>query len=210
MLEQPNPRWLLPVELAALAACAVAPAFVDLPVPVVLPLLAMASVSMAARRVSMTEPPGRGSGEALWIGAACGLVALLVSLVVATPVLQVGFGLVVQWSAFPEVRGSLAQAFTVAVLVVAVVAAQELIFRRWLIERAFQLGASGSGAIGGAAAIEAMIGPGGFGARLGLAVTGIGLGLLYWRGGRRLGPPLAARLTFALGSLLLQALQLLG
>ncbi|MEZ4361471.1 MAG: hypothetical protein R3B48_14890 [Kofleriaceae bacterium] len=210
MIEQPNPRWLLPTELVVLAACASAPLWWPLTVPIVLPLLIMASVSMAARRVSMSSSPAPGGVEATWIGAGCGALALIASVLLATPFLQYGLGLAVQWSAFPELRGSAAQAFAVAVLITALTAAQELVFRRWVIERAFQLGASGSGAITVAAVLEAVVGPGGLGARVGLAVGGFGLGLLYWRGGRRLGPALAARLAFSLGAVALQALRLVG
>jgi membrane protease YdiL (CAAX protease family) len=208
--EPPNPRWLLPIELLAIAACVILPWLVDLPVPAALPLLAIASVSMSVRRMTFFSAPRTGSGEAMWIGAGAGLVALIISVLVATPVLQHGVGLVVQWSVFPAVRGSGAQLFSVAVLVVALAVAQELIFRRWLIERAYQLGASGSGSIMIAGGAEAMIGPGPLGVRLGLALFGVALGMLYWRAGRRLGPALAARLAFALGALVLQALQWIG
>lgn len=144
------------------------------------------------------------------IGAAAGVLGLVISLVLATPALQVGGGQAVQWTMFPMVRGSAEQLFSVAVLLVALAVAQELIFRRWLLERSYQLGASGSGAIMIAAAAEALVGPGSAGVRIGLALFGVALGMLYWRGGRRLGPALAARLAFGLGALVLQALEWIG
>lgn len=206
MIEQPNPRWLLPVELAVLVACAAAPWFLPWSVPMALPLLAMASVSMAMRRGTLVAEPRAGGGEALLIGAGAGLVALALAVLVATPALEAA-GSPVEWTMFPVVRGSGDQLFITAILVAALAVAQEAIFRRWILERSYQLGASGSGSILIAAAAEGLIGPGSPVARLGMALFGVALGMLYWRGGRRIGPPLAARLAFGLGALVLQALQ---
>ena len=212
VIEQPNPVWLLPLELVALAGCALAPWLLPFSVPMVLPLLGVASLSMAVRRGTLAGEPGAGAGEAFAIGAASGLVALALAVLLATPLLEgagavVGVGAAVEWSMFPAVRGSAGQLFTAAVLVAALAVAEEVIFRRWIVERAYQLGASGSGSILIAAAAEALVGPGPLGARFGMALFGVALGMLYWRGGRRLGPPLAARLAFGLGALVLQALQ---
>lgn len=206
VIEQPNPVWLLPLELVALAGCALSPWLLPISLPMVLPLLGVASLSMAVRRGTLAGEPGAGAGEAMAIGAASGLVALALAVLLATPLLE-GAGAAVEWSVFPAVRGSAGQLFTAAVLVAALAVAEEVIFRRWIVERAYQLGASGSGSILIAAAAEGLVGPGPAGARLGMALFGVALGMLYWRGGRRLGPPLAARLAFGLGALVLQALQ---
>jgi hypothetical protein len=207
MVEQTSPRWLLPAELAALAACTLAPAGLALPVPVAVPLLAIAAVSVAARRATFLSPPGPGALEGILLGALAGLVGLVAAVTLATPVLQDGFGLMVRWGQSPAVRGSLDAAIGVALVTGALATAQELIFRRWILERAYSLGASGSGSILIAGAAEALVGPGSFGARLGAALFGVALGMLYWRGGRRLGPALAARLAFTWGALSLQALR---
>lgn len=204
-MEVPSPRWLVPLELSALVACAA----VALPVPVELPLVVAASVSVVVRHTTFLAAPAASPAEATAIGALAGLLGLLGALLLATPLFEHGFGLALDWQATPPVRGSLEQLVSSAVLVGAVATAHELVFRRWLIERAFSLGASGTGAILAAAAAEAIIGPGGVGERAGAALFGIALGLLYWRGGRRIGPALAARLTFAWGALGLQALGLL-
>jgi membrane protease YdiL (CAAX protease family) len=206
VLEPPNPIWLLPVELVALLGCAVAPLLWELPVPVAVPLIAIASLSMAVRRTTLASEPSDASAERFAIGAGVGLVALALSVLVATPLLG-GGGVVVQWTMFPTVRGSAGQLFTVAVLISALAVAQEVIFRRWILERSYQLGASGSGSIVIAAAAEGLVGPGPLLARIGMALVGVALGLLYWRAGRRLGPSLAARLAFGLGALILQWLQ---
>lgn len=206
VLEQPNPIWLLPVELVALLGCAVAPLVWELPLPVVVPLIAVASLSLAVRRATLAGEPTAASAEMFAIGAGAGLVALALAVLVATPLLS-GGGVAVQWTMFPTVRGSAGQLFTVAVLVAALAVAQEVIFRRWIIERSYQLGASGSGSILIAAVAEALVGPGPLLARAGMALFGVALGMLYWRAGRRIGPPLAARLAFGLGALVLQWLQ---
>lgn len=204
--EQPNPVWLLPVELAALALAALAPLFWELPVPVVVPLIAVASLSLSVRRASLASQPGAGSGEQILIGAGSGLVALALAVLVATPLLG-GGGVAVQWTMFPTVRGSGGQLVTLAVLLAALAVAQEVVFRRWILERAYQLGASGSGSILIAAALEALVGPGPLLSRFGIFLFGCALGMLFWRSGRRLGPPLAARLAFSVGALVLQWLQ---
>lgn len=209
MLEQPRragPLWLLPVELVALVGGALAPWLLPLSLPMVLPLLGVAALSMAVRRGSMLAEPSAGGGEAMLIGAGAGLLALALAVLLATPLLE-GAGAVVEWSTFPAVRGSAGQLFTAAVLVAALAVAQEMIYRRWILERSYQLGASGSGSILISGAVEGLVGPGPLGARLGMALFGVALGMLYWRGGRRLGPCLAARLAFGLGALVLQALQ---
>lgn len=200
-MEEPSPRWLGPLELAALVACAL----VAMPVPVELPLLVAAGISVAARRTTFLAPPAAEAAEATAVGALAGVLGLVGALLVATPLLEHGLGLALEWGAAPPVRGSLEQLVSAAVLIAAAATAHELVFRRWLLERAFSLGASGTGAILAAAGAEAAIGPGGVGARAGAALFGVALGLLYWRGGRRIGPALAARLAFAWGALALQA-----
>lgn len=209
MLEQPRrdgPAWLLPVELVLLAGCALAPWLLPLSLPMVLPLLGGAVLSLAVRRGTLLTEPRAGAGEATLIGGGAGLLALVLAVLLATPLLE-GAGAAVEWTMFPAVRGSAGQLFTAAILVAALAVAQETIFRRWILERAYQLGASGSGSILIAGAAEGLVGPGPLGGRLGMALFGVALGMLYWRGGRRLGPALAARLVFSLGALVLQALQ---
>ncbi|HSN30419.1 MAG TPA: hypothetical protein VLT45_29220, partial [Kofleriaceae bacterium] len=76
--------------------------------------------------------------------------------------------------------------------------AAELVLRGWIVERARELGAPVWLAIGAGAGAEALIMPGGIGA----GVFGIGLGLLYVRGGLR--APVCARVAFACGAVLLQ------
>ncbi len=206
MREQPSPAWLLVVELAALLLGALAPLFWELPVPVVVPLIAVASLSMSVRRASLASEPGPGGAEQILIGAGSGLIALALAVLVATPLFS-GGGVVVQWTMFPTVRGSGGQLVTLAVLLVALSVAQEVVFRRWILERAYQLGASGSGSILIAAGLEALVGPGPLLSRFGMLLFGCALGMLFWRSGRRLGPSLAARLAFSVGALVLQWLQ---
>lgn len=153
--------------------------------------------------------------EVIGGGALVGALALALALVLAAPVADVA-ARSVEWSTLPVVRGSALQAVTLAAVVIAVALAAELTLRRWWLEAvAAALARGGAGprgaAAGGviAAAVEAAIAPLP-GARLGIAVTSAGFGVLYVGAGRRLGASLAARATFELGALALQALMLIG
>jgi hypothetical protein len=79
--------------------------------------------------------------------------------------------------------------------------AAEIVLRGWIVERARELGAPALVAVLVGAGVEALIMPGGIGA----GVFGIGLGLMYVRGG--LQAPVCARVAFACGAVLLHALQ---
>lgn len=208
----PAPRWLLVLEVAALAACALVP----LPVPALVPLLAVAALSVAVRGSSLFAAATEGWLFATTLGALAGLAALAAAVLVATPLLERGLGLAVVWSSAPEVRGSAAQLVVAGILAGAAALAHELVLRRWVVERCYQLGASSATAITAGAVMEALLGPGalgepaGLGAHLGAGVLGAGLGLLYWRGGRRVGPSVAARLALTWGALILQSLRWIG
>ncbi|MEZ4398856.1 MAG: hypothetical protein R3B06_02465 [Kofleriaceae bacterium] len=123
----------------------------------------------------------------------------------------------VEWSTLPVVRGSVISAATVALVVLAVTAAAELTLRRWLLEVvASALGRAGvtssladAGGVVAAAAAEAAIVPLP-GARVGVFVTGVALGVIYLGAGRRLPAGLAARAGFEVTAVVLQALRLIG
>lgn len=149
-------------------------------------------------------------------GAVCGALALGGALALSEPIAG-ATGRGVEWSTLPVVRGSVTQALTLAVLVIAIAAAAELGLRRGLLELvADRLRARGLGpapaaaaAIACAALVEAAIAPLD-GDRLGIALTSAGLGLIYVGAGRRLGASLSARLVFEVGAVALQALRLVG
>lgn len=176
----------MPVEVAAVIAAAVVP----LPVPAVLPLLLVAAGSLALRGKSLVY--GRyGAG----VGALVGLAALLVA--------ELASG---GWSEYPTVRGTVAQAVAIGVLVACTAAASEMVLRGWIVERVRDLGGLPAFAVLVGAIAEALITPGGPTVRIGAGLFGIGLGWMYVRAGLR--APLCARVVFALGAVLLEAFQL--
>lgn len=154
--------------------------------------------------------------EVIGGGALVGALALALALALAAPIAD-ATGRSVEWSTWPVVRGSALQAVTLAAVVIAVALAAELTLRRWWLEAvAAALGRAGvarGGAVAGgvvaAAVLEAAIAPLP-GDRLGAAILGAGLGVIYVGAGRRVGASLAARVVFEVGALALQALMLIG
>lgn len=154
--------------------------------------------------------------EVIGGGALVGALALLLALALSAPIAD-ATARSVEWSQLPVVRGSALQAATLAAVVIAVALAAELTLRRWWLEAvAAALGTAGVGRVGAiaggvvaAAALEAAIAPLP-GDRLGVAIYGAGLGVIYVGAGRRLGASLAARVAFEVGALALQALLLVG
>lgn len=196
-------RGLVPLEVAAVLAIAIAP----LPVPRVVPLLAVASASRWARGrawVDVLHAPARLRR----VGAAAGLAALVLALVAGTPAIEALTGQAVVWSQFPIVRGNAAQLLAVAVLVAAAALATELVLRGWIVERVLELARPGpvtpALAVLVGALAEALITGGDVAVRLGAAVFGLGLGTLHVAAGRDVLPPLYARLAFVLGALVLE------
>lgn len=149
-------------------------------------LLIVAAIEMTLRKKSLVWGT-YGAG----IGALAGAVALVAA------ELAVG-----GWSDYPTVRGSFSQALAVCALAGCMAFAAEIVLRGWFVQRARDVGAPVWLAIGLGAAAEAILMPGGIGA----GVFGIGLGLMYVRGGLR--APVCARVVFACGAVLLEACKL--
>ena len=190
------------VSVAVEAAAVVAIALVPLGrIPAAVPLFAVASCSLWLRHRAWAERFAGGHGR---IGALAGLVALAIAVLAGTPLLE-ALGEPVVWSAWPIVRGSGSQAFAVAVIVIALAIAQELALRGWIVERVLELGGSKLVAVFCGGLAEALVAPEG---RIGAGLFGVGLGILYIGSGRSLTAPLAARIAFALGALVLEALRL--
>ena len=200
-------RRLVPLELAAVLAIAAYYALRDPLVPVVAPLFLVATMSCWARGRSWADAV-RGS-RYLAIGAAAGLVALAAALLAGTPLVELS-GRGVEWSQYPIVRGSPHQLFSVALLVAISAVAAELALRGWIVERALELGASTRVAVAVGALAEGIVWPGELAARAGAAIFGTGLGWMYVAAGRRAGAPIAARVMFGLGAVLLEGLRLVG
>ena len=182
-------------------------ALVPMPVPRVVPLLVVASVSYLVRGGSF---PLRGPGLFAAIGAAAGLVALAAALVAGGEVVEALSERSVEWSAYPVVRGS-AGTFVIVAIVVGVSAiAAELVLRGWIVERVLELGGPAVLAVMCGGIAEALVSDGDLAARIGACLFGIGLGWIYVAGGRSVVVPLCARLAFQLGALALEGLRLIG
>lgn len=195
--------WLVPFEIGVIIAAGIVP----LPdtVPVAMPLAAAAALSLWIRKRSFAS--GRGVG----LGALAGLTALVVALVLGSPVVEGVTDRAVMWSSFPIVRGSIAQAVMVAVAVSAAAVAMELALRGWILQRARELAPRAHDVVGIAAGAlaEALVTPGDGFVRAGAALFGAGLGWLAIATGG-LAAPIAARVAFVLGALVLEAAMLVG
>lgn len=186
------------LELAAVIAAAIASVW--WPVPALIGLVVAGTASRLARGRRWSEPGAHVRGL-VPAGAALGLAALGLALVVATPVVEGATARAVEWSKDAIVRGSVAALVTVAMLVIAQAVAAELVFRRWILDRVHDAGARGGVAVVIAAIAEGATAGGHLGARLGAVALGAGLGLVYLGAGRRLAPAIACRVTFEVGVL---------
>ena len=199
-------RGLVPFEVAAVLAAAV----ISLPIPVVIPLLAAASLSLWARGRSfgnVTSTPSLYGA----VGALAGVAALVLAVAIGAPLVERATDEAVQWSMYPVVRGSPMTFAMIAVIVGISAIAAELALRGWIVERVLEL-SRGNAVLAflvGAFA-EALVSPGGLSSRIGAGLFGIALGWMYIASGRRVMPPILARLVFSVGALALEALRLVG
>lgn len=200
-------RGLVPFEVAAVLALAIAP----LPdaVPIAAPLFAVASASRWLRGRTWGGVLGDG-GFSAGVGIAAGLAALVIGLVAGGPFIERMTGRSVEWSAFPVVRGSATQLGLVALIELALAIAWELALRGWIVERVRELspGPPVLPVVVGAIA-DAMLTPGDLAVRIGAGLFGLGLGWMYIAGRGALAP-ICARLGFSLGAVLLEAVRLIG
>jgi hypothetical protein len=201
-------RNLVPFEVLAVLAIAIAP--LPEPMPAALPLLVVASLSRWVRGRSWGDVV-RGPAVRAWIGAAAGALALGFAVLGGTPAIETLGSRAVEWSAHPIVRGNASLFAMVAIYVTATAVATELALRGWIVERVLELspGPPVLPVLVGALA-EALITPGGAPARMGGALFGIGLGWMYAAGGRSILAPVCARLVFELGVVFLEAMRLVG
>jgi hypothetical protein len=174
------------------------------PTILLIALFALGSIDRWRRGKSWVEtlPPAPGLALA---GIAAGAVALALAVFLAAPFLEDVTARAIEWTDTATVRGSVLAFVTIAMLVGATAVARELVFHRWLLDRAYAAGALPAATI--AAAAEGLVTGGHVVARIGAALTGFGLALLYIGGGRRLAAAMACRLTFDLGALALVALR---
>ncbi len=187
------PRIHYVLELLAFVAAAVVPLPGEL--PRALPLFAVASVVVYVRRQAWAWRV-KGPAEYARIGAAVGAGALVVAV-------ALGHVLGAVWTQYPLVRGNGAQLLAFATIVGASELALEFALRGWIVERVLEVYESRWLAILAGAGAEMVITR-----NPAAGVFGIALGALYVAGGRSIVAPACARLTFALGALLLEALRL--
>jgi hypothetical protein len=198
-------RSLVPFEVAVVLAAAL----IALPVPAVVPLLIVASISMWLRGRSWVGVIAGPPVYAL-IGALAGGAALLLAVFVSTPLLESITDYAVQWSMYPVVRGSGGTAIMIAIIVGVSAVAAELVLRGWLVERVLELGGHRVIAILVGGIAEAVISDGDLGMRIGAGVFGVGCGWMYIAAGRSVVAPMCARLVFSLGAVVLEALRVVG
>ncbi len=181
----------------------------DVSPQVLIGMLVVASIAMWLRKRSWTTVL-RGPASFAAIGAAAGLIGLVVSVMIGTPVVEQATDQAVQWSSNPIVRGS-PQTFVILAILVSVSAlVTELALRGcllvWLLERRLTV----VPAILAAAFVDALVVSGDVTARIGAGVFGIAMGWMFIASGRSALPALCARLTFSVGALGLEALQTVG
>jgi hypothetical protein len=192
--------WIT-VEALAIAATAIIP----LPVPAQIPLLSVASISLWVRGGSWS-PRFATNRLRVVVGIAVGAAALALAFGVIGPALEAGAGAMIVWTQWGVVRGNVAAAIPVAIVVAALVVATEMILRGWIVERVLELASGWPGRIAAvaiAAGIEAIFlatPENAFGAML----FGAALGSIYLSSGRSLVAPIAARLVFELGIVVLE------
>ncbi len=208
MTEPRARRGLVPIEIALVIAIAVIPWPDGLQVGI--PLVVVASVSRWLRGRSWTEVISGGRDKAL-VGAAAGVFALGLALLLGTPAIEAMAARGVDWSRFPIVRGSPQQMALVIMLVSVGAIAAELAFRGWIVERVLELspGPPILPVLCGALA-EAIVMPGDFAARVGAGLFGAGLGWMYVASGRSVVAPILARIAFVGGAVFLEALRVIG
>ncbi len=200
---------LVPFEVIAVVAIAVAP----LPesIPVALPLVVVATISRWVRGRSWAEvaqPGSIGGGTRAAIGAAVGVVALAIAVVAGSDSVS---ALTQSSIEVGITRGNPKLAMLVIVHVAVAATAAELALRGWIVERVLELspGSPVLPVIVGALA-EAIVTPGEPGTRIGAALFGVGLGWMFVAGGRNVVAPICARVLFQGGAVAIAALRIVN
>src|SRR5689334_3024112 len=116
MAEPRSARNLVPFEVLAVLAIAIAP--LPDPLPAAVPLLVVGSLSRWLRGRSWADVV-RGPSARAWAGAAAGALALGFALLGGTPAIEALGGRAIEWSAHPMVRGNAALFAMAAVYVAA-------------------------------------------------------------------------------------------
>jgi hypothetical protein len=196
-------RALVALEALVLVVLTVAP--LPYTLPIALPLLVAATLSRwvrghSWRAVTVHAHPVRVVLFGLLVGA--------IALAIAAPLFGAFQVTAVEWWLVPAARGDSAQLALVLGFTIATSAALELAMRGWILERVWELSPGPPTLpIIASAAIEAVVLGGPLGSRIGAALFGAGLGLLYTAAGRSVLAPIAARAAFASGAIVLELLR---
>jgi hypothetical protein len=204
-------RHLIPYEVIAIIALALAP--IPAAVPIAVPLLVAGSISRWMRGRSWAEVQ-KGPAWLAGVGILAGAIALGVALLAGSQSLTALFAgisgdTIVEMS---DLATSSGRPMTIALTAVAVAMtaiAAELALRGWIVERVLELspGSPVLPVLVGALA-EAMVTPGDVPTRVGAAILGAGLGWIYAAAGRSTLAPMLARITFQVGAVVFAALRL--
>jgi hypothetical protein len=204
-------RQLIPSEVIAILAIALAP--IPAAVPIAVPLLVAGSISRWMRGRSWAEVQ-QGPAWLAGAGILAGAIALGVALLAGTQSLTALFAgisgeTIVEMA---DLATSSGRPMTIAITAVAVAMtaiAAELALRGWIVERVLELspGSPVLPVLVGALA-EAMVTPGDVPTRIGAAILGAGLGWIYVAGGRSTLAPILARVTFQVGAVVFATLRL--
>lgn len=190
-------RSIAPLEALAIAAIAVAPlgdTFL-----VALPLLVAATASRWLRRRSWREVVG--APRVMLPSALTGALALAL----ATPLHGAFSVTAVEWWVVPALHGELPQLVAATSALLASAIALELALRGWIIERMLELSPGPPALpIAVAALAEALVTAGPIASRIGVALFGAGLGVLYVASGRNVLAPIAARVAFVIGAIVVE------
>ncbi len=201
MSEPRELRQLVPIEVIAVLAIAIAP--VGYTFPFALPLLVVATASRWARGRSWSErlDPHCNAPRTVVVGAIAGTIAIAI----AAPLLGAFRVTAVDWWVLPALRGDGSQLALALCLLLASAIALELALRGWIIERMLELSPGPATLpIATAALVEALVTPGPIVSRIGVGLFGAGLGVLYVGCRRSLVAPIAARCAFVTGAAIVE------
>jgi hypothetical protein len=191
---------LVPFEVLAVAAIAVAPFGSTFPFAMPLFVVATASRWLRGRSWSERLVTPRAPRTAM-VGALAGALAIAV----ATPLFG-AFGVTaVDWWVLPALQGDGTQVALAVTVLLASAIALELALRGWIIERMLELSPGPATLpIATAALAEALVTPGPIVSRIGVGLFSAGLGVLYVACRRSALAPIAARCTFVIGAVLVE------
>jgi hypothetical protein len=190
-------RRLVPAEVIAVIAIAIAP--IGYTFPFSLPLFAVATLSLWVRGRSWSERIV--APRTMVVGVIAGTIAIAI----ATPLFGAFRVTAVDWWVLPALRGSGSQLAIARLVLLASAVALELALRGWIIERMLELSPGPTTLpIAVAALAEALVTPGPIVSRFGVGLFGAGLGVLYIACRRSVLAPIAARCAFVTGAALVE------